>query len=371
MEKTKSKTMNILVDIGHPAHVHLYRNLIKELEQRGHTVHTTVKEIEIAQKLLNYYGIQHTTIGFKKDSLFSKAISQLKFDWAIYKLVRKHKISIGLGSSITNAHVSRFSKMNSIILDDDDDEVQPLFVKYAHPYCDTLLSPDVLTDKRKLRSTLYYPGYHELAYLHPKRFIPDPSVLKEVGLKEGETFFIMRFNAFKAHHDGGAKGLSIEQKVELVNILKPLGKIFITTERDIEEELKPYQMKVSPEKGHSLLSFASMLIGDSQTMTSEAAVLGVPSLRCNTFAGRIAYLEEEEKKYGLTFGFLPSQFNELKQKMIEIINTPDYKTKWQEKRKQLLKDKIDVTAFMLWFIENYPKSKSELKNKQVLFEQFK
>ena len=43
-----------------------------------------------------------------------------------------------------------------------------------------------------------------------------------------------------------------------------------------------------------------MFIGDSQTMTSEAAVLGVPSLRCNSFAGRISYINEQEFKYGLT-----------------------------------------------------------------------
>ncbi len=363
--------MTILIDIGHPAHVHLYRNLIVELKTKGHTVITTVKEIEIAKRLLTFYNIDYISIGYKKDSIFSKAISQLQFNWAVFKIINKYNVSIGLGSSITNAHVSKITKMQSIIFDDDDDEVQPLFVKYAHPFCDALLSPDVLTGKRKLRSTLYYPGYHELAYLHPKRFNPDVSVLDEIGVKPGETFFIMRFNAFKAHHDGGIKGLSLKQKIELVNILKPLGKIFITTEREIEEELRPYQMKVSPEKGHSLLAYASMLIGDSQTMTSEAAVLGVPSLRCNSFAGRIAYLEEEEKKYGLTFAFLPDQFELLKLKLIEILNIPDYKAKWQEKRKLLLKDKIDVTAFMCWFIENYPKSKEIMKNDISIFEKFK
>ena len=29
--------------------------------------------------------------------------------------------------------------MKSIILDDDDDDVQPLFVKFGHPFCDTIL----------------------------------------------------------------------------------------------------------------------------------------------------------------------------------------------------------------------------------------
>ena len=48
-----------------------------------------------------------------------------------------------------------------------------------------------------------------------------------------------------------------------------------------------------------------MFIGDSQTMTSEAAVLGTPAIRCNSFVNRISYLEEEENTYELTFGFKP------------------------------------------------------------------
>jgi predicted glycosyltransferase len=363
--------MRILIDIGHPAHVHLYKNLIFELKKRGHTVVTTVKDIAIAKQLLAHYGIEFINIGLKSDNLFSKAFNQLKYDLKIWKLVRKHKIEIGLGTSITNAHVSKLSKMRSVVFDDDDDEVQPLFVKYAHPHCNTLVSPDVLKGKRKRRSTLYYPGYHELAYLHPNRFKPDPAVLKEAGLNEGEVFFILRFNVFKAHHDGGIKGLSLEQKLELIKILKPLGKILITTERETEPELKEYQMKVRPENAHSLLSYATMLIGDSQTMTSEAAVLGVPSLRCNSFAGRISYLEEEEKKYGLTFAFLPDQFEALKIKLNELLSNPELKSSWKFKRDKLVADKIDVTSFMIWFIENYPNSEEEVRNNGQIFAKFK
>ena len=29
---------------------------------------------------------------------------------------------------------------------------------------------------------------------------------------------------------------------------------------------------------------------------------------------------------------------------------------WRKKRDRMLADKIDVTAFLVWFVENYPKS---------------
>jgi predicted glycosyltransferase len=362
--------LKILVDIGHPAHVHLYKNLILDLKSKGHVVITTVKEIDLAQQLLTYYGIEFKKIGSKRDSLISKMFDQLKYNFIVWRLVRKNKIDIGLGSSMTLAHVSKISKMRSIVFDDDDDEVQELFVKYAHPFCDSLLSPDVLKGKRKLRSTIYYPGLHELAYLHPKRFVPDPTVLMETDIKPGEVFFILRFNAFKAFHDTDVRGLSLTQKLEIVEILKPFGKIFITTERDIEPELKQYQMKVDPVKIHSLLFYATMLIGDSQTMTSEAAVLGVPSIRCNSLAENISYLEELKTKYGLTFSYLPGQFEELKLKLTELLNTSELKEQWRKKRAVLLNDKIDVTGFMEWFVENYPDSKEMVKNDEI-FKKFK
>ena len=139
-------------------------------------------------------------------------------------------------------------------------------------------------------------------------------------------------------------------------MLTKKGKVFITVEREIEPEFAHYQLKIPPEKIHSLLYYATMLIGDSQTMTSEAAVLGTPAIRSNSFAGRISYLNEEEDRYGLTFGFLPDETDKMMNKIEELLNKADLKTEWQKRRQKMLDDKIDVTGFMVWFFENYPES---------------
>ncbi len=351
--------MNILIDIVHPAHVHLTRNLYFELVKKGHHVWVTVKDIPVAQQLLQNYGIPFISLGTKRDALWQKELEQIKYNWQIWRFVRKHKIDIGIGSSVTIAHVSRLSKMKSIILDDDDDEVEPLFVKYAHPFADTILSPNVM--KRAAKQTIYYDGGHELAYLHPKRFTPDPSVLQELGIAEDEKYFILRFNAFKAHHDVGVEGLSIDNKRRLIQMLSQHGRVFITTERNIDEEFRQYQLSVPPEKIHSLMYYATMLVGDSQTMTSEAAVLGTPAIRSNTFVGRISYIEEEEHRYGLTYGFLPSQSEAMFDKIEELLAMPDVKQEWQQRRARMLAEKIDVTAFFTWFVENYPTSYETMK----------
>ena len=53
---------------------------------------------------------------------------------------------------------------------------------------------------------------------------------------------------------------------------------------------------------HHVMAFASLYIGDSQTMAAEAGVLGVPFVRFNDFVGRIGYLRELEDIYHLGFG---------------------------------------------------------------------
>ena len=344
--------MRILIDIGHPAHVYLFKNFYHEMKRRGNDTFVTVKDLPAAIKLLDLFGIPHINIGAKSDRISGKAINQLLYNLRILSVVWSKHIEIGVGSSLTLAHVSKISRMKSVIFDDDDDDVQLLMTRYGHPFADYIVSPSSLEGHRKRKDTMFYKGYHELAYLHPAKFTPDRSVLKEAGLTESEPFFILRFNAFRAHHDKDAGGLRIDQKRELIQYVQKFGRIIITGESELEPEFRQYSLNISPDKIHSLLFFCKMFLGDSQTMTSEAAVLGVPAIRCNTFAGRISYLEEEEKVYGLTYAFHPMEFDRMMAKIKELLSTPDLKQRWQKKRETMLSEMIDVTDFMVNLAED-------------------
>lgn len=369
--------MNILIDIVHPAHVHLVRNFYREMVGRGHKVVVTCKDIPSARQLLEMYRIPYIYLGEKKDNIWLKAVEQLWFNLRLLRIARREGCTLAFGSSITLAHIAALSKwslfgkrINAILLDDDDDEVEPLYAKYGHPFADVVLSPN--QTPRKTEKVVYYPAYHELAYLHPKRFVPDASVLDDAGIRyerdaNGRVanvvpYFVMRFNAFKAHHDVGVVGLTIENKRRMVELLSQHGKVFITTERNIDEEFMPYQLRIPQDKVHSLLYYATMFVGDSQTMTSEAAVLGTPSIRCNTFVGRIHYLEEEEHRYGLTYGFRPEASEEMFSQVEELLamGTAELKKEWSKRRAVLLSEKIDYTAFLVWFVENYPQSAQQV-----------
>lgn len=354
--------MRILIDIGHPGQVHLFRNFISLLRTNGHDVFVTVKEIPTAIQLLDAYGISYKSLGKKFDSVFLKGLSQLKFNYNLYRHVRQNRIDLAIGSSITITHVSLFHKMKAIVLDDDDAEAVRLFSLFAHPFADCILSPAALAHQRTGSKELSYNGTHELFYLHPDYFVPDSTVLEEIGVIPGEPFFIVRFVSGKAYHDKGEEWMTYSQKMRIIQLLEPHGKVFITTEREIEPEFREWQLKIKPEKIHHLMFYATLFVGDSQTMTSEAAILGTPALKCNTFAHKLSIPNMLEEKYDLCYSYLPSEFETMTEKIIDLLGTPDLKAKWQKKRARFLKESINPTRFLLWFAESFPDSISLMKS---------
>jgi len=55
--------MKILLDIGHPAHVHYFKNFIKIMEDKGHQFLITSRNKEIEHHLLKQYKIAFKSRG--------------------------------------------------------------------------------------------------------------------------------------------------------------------------------------------------------------------------------------------------------------------------------------------------------------------
>ena len=359
--------MRILIDISHPAHVHFFYNIYSILKER-HEFYFTCRNVPIIKHLLNFYKIQYYVLGEKGQRILDKFKRQFYFTKELHNIIKEKKIDIACGVSTIYSTIG--TKAKCIAFCDDDRSVVKLLSKFVLPYADCVLSPEALRYESN-RNVIYYPGYHELSYLHPNYFTPDPNILTSYGLNEENKYFILRFNAFKAHHDIHEYGLNKEQKHILIDILSKYGKVFITTETELDSEFAEFRMPIAPDEIHTFLYYAQMLISDSQTMTIEAAVLGVPSFRCNTFANRLAVLEELELKYGLTFGYHPSHFDWMLYRIKEFLELSNLKEEWQKKRERILQDKIDVTEFLVWFVENYPESVKEVKAKDFDFGRFK
>ena len=195
-------------------------------------------------------------------------------------------------------------------------------------------------------------------YLHPNWFKASKEIVHKNGINPNEPYFLLRFAKLNAHHDNGVSGISATIARRLVEMLSPHGKIYITSERELEPEFEQYRLHINPLDIHHVMAFATLYIGDSQSMANEAAMLGVPSLRFNDFVGakKIGVMEELEHAYGLTYGISSHEPEKLYAKVEELLAMPNLRETFQERRAKMLSEKIDVTSFLTWFIEHYPQS---------------
>ncbi len=155
------------------------------------------------------------------------------------------------------------------------------------------------------------------------------------------------FVGWYASHDIGVKGISYDKKVKAIKEFSKITKVFISAENELPDELLQYKIKIPPEKMHDALAFASLLFGESATMASECAMLGVPAIYLDKI-GRY-YTTDEEQKYGLVFNYSNSETDSDRaiNKGIEILYDSNSRVEWQKRRQKMLEDKIDVTAFMI------------------------
>jgi predicted glycosyltransferase len=101
---------------------------------------------------------------------------------------------------------------------------------------------------------------------------------------------------------------------------------------------------------------ATLFISEGATMASECAVMGTPAIYVNSMeAGTI----NDQETRVLLFHYRTS--NDVLVKVKELLSIQDLKQQWQKRRDKMLKDKIDVTAFLIWFVENYPDSFAIMK----------
>ncbi|MBD3322941.1 DUF354 domain-containing protein [candidate division KSB3 bacterium] len=342
--------MKILVDINHPAHVHLFKHLIWEARAKGHTVIVTASRKDVSFDLLKAYQIDFIDVGSYGNTVYSKLVQIPVMAFKLCMIIRRYQpdIAIGLASSRIT-HGALLSKTKTLVCTDTEHASEEIML--FKPFATKILTPNCFT-KNLGPKQIRFNGYKELAYLHPRYFHPDPSILKMLGVRSDEKYVIMRFVSWQAAHDFAHKGLSLENKVAAVREFSQYAKVFISSEKHLPSELQEFQIALPVDKIHDAMYYATLLYGESATMASEGAVLGTPAIFLD-YAGR-GYTTEQEKIYGSVFNFMVSrqdQEHSIK-KGIELLQLPNVKQQWAAKRQQILQDKTDVTQWMLNFIEN-------------------
>jgi len=343
--------MRVLVEILQPAHVHVFRHAIKSWQARGDEVLVLSREKECANALLEAYGIPYKSIsalGRKKWSLLTEmVVRDIRMLGAA--LTFKPDVLVGI-MGVTIVQVGKVIRKPAIVFYDTENATATN--RFVYPMAHSVCTPECYAAPVN-GNHVTYPGYHELAYLHPNRFTPDREKVRALGIDPDAEFSIVRFVSWQASHDVGEKGLGAAFKRDVVDRLTKCGRVLITSEGALPEDLEPYRFALPPESMHDVMAFARILVGESATMASEAAVLGVPALYISD-VGR-GYTDEEEAKYELVYNFTTRQCDGALARLNEILAMDDSRAVFQERRQKMLSSRIDTTEWILEYVDGVVK----------------
>jgi len=355
--------VNILIDIGHPAHVHLFKNFAWKMQNKEHEIFFTVRDKEHEIYLLKIYGFNFKSFGKHYRSLIGKTLGLLRFNLKMLSSALLFKPDIFLShGSIYAAHVAWLMRKPHISMEDTGNMEQVYLYK---PFTKVILTPITL-NKSLGSKQIQLRTYHELAYLKSAYFLKSANVLKLLNVKSGEKYCVIRLVSWNATHDTGKMGLKETELIEIVDFLSMQMKIVISSEQELTTDLLKYKFSLSPDIIHDVLAFSSLVISEGATIAAESGFLGVPAIYINP---QQTCNNKELEQNGCVFTF--KNGHGVLEKTKEIINDMTIKNLVEINSANLVNEKIDLTSFMVWFVEYYPQSFKIMKENPNYQERFR
>ena len=342
--------MKALFELTHPKHFYQFRHIINVFVEQGHEVKIIARDKDVLLQVLEDEGYAYEIYGKHKKKMTGKVFNIFNIFFRYLRIAKNFNPDYILSkASFYAVMLKPFVRAKLVIT--PDSEVVWLTRKIVAPCSHIVITPQTYTLDYGIKQKRIN-GFFEECYLGPENFIPDRNLLKTAGLDPDNAIFILRFISWSANHDVGQFGFSEEEKIRLVKMLRDHGEVIISAEgSNVPEELQQYLNPLPPSKIHHLLYHANMYIGDSQSMATESALLGTPSLRYNSFVGpddmsNFIILEKE----GLMKNF--SAFNDLKNEVENMLANKNLKREWQAKRQEYFSSKHDVNVEIVKFITN-------------------
>ena len=378
--------------ISHPAHFWMFRYTIDNLKRDGHKVVIVIRPKDVLEQLcinagMEFYKVKNRP---KKWGMFGLAIFLIEKIFEVWHIARKEKPDMLVGSDGVLAVVGKLIRKPAFECYEDDAEAIALYAKMFFPIYTGVICPECCSAWKWKDKKIAYPSYHELGYLHPNQFTPDKKKVEQYGIDTSKPYILIRFAQLTAHHDVGIHGINTKIAERMIAMLQPHGRIYITSERPLEPQFEQYRIKINPLDMHHVMAFASLYIGDSQTMAAEAGVVGTPFVRLNDFVGRLSYLHEleaptdftprsngyvpvidahvpDEVHYSLGYGHKTADVEGFFASIQRWLDTPNRKELCASRRAKMLSEKVDYAKFLTWFIEHYPGAVAEMKEGGVEF----
>lgn len=356
--------MKFLFFIVHPSKVHLYRLTINKLITNGHRVSILITKKDVLEYLVQEEGWNYTNIfpeGRKVQgwlSFIGTGLNFLKTFWRLYLYTKDKKFDLFITDDALGI-IGRIRNIPTIHFVDDDWKIIGAS-KYLLYFVTHILAPYSTNLGKLEKKRIGFDGYKQSAYLRPKHFLPQKSIIKSFNPKYNK-YFIIRLVSLSATHDIGKRGISNELLLSLIDTLEHHGQVYITSERELPQKFRKYKLKLDSKDILHALYFAEMIICDSQTMAAEAGMVGTPFIRFNDFIGKIGCLNDIERVFKLGFGIKRHETIKLFNTMDFLLNSTNLEKEWKIRKQNMINNTIDLSEFMIWLFENYPKSINIIK----------
>lgn len=327
----------IAVDVCHPAHVHFFRAPIAKWVRDGHDVLVTSRTKDVAINLLDTLGIPHVTLGTAATSPLTLGLELLHRNARLTRQLLRFRadIAVALGGTFA-AQSAFFARIPGVVF--YDTEIATLQNRITYPLATRIVVPNCYSGWTPTNRTIRYAGYHELSYLHPRQFTPDRTIALRAGLDSDRPTYLVRLVSWTANHDIGDQGLDHRVVRKLVERLESRGKVIVSSETELPQWLARLQYKGAASDIHHLMAHCTGFLGESATMASECAVLGVPAVyAARSFRG---YTDEQETRYGLVHNVRNLDADSVNRGVDWLLSQAQERC--AEARQRLLRDCVDV-----------------------------
>ncbi|HET7323928.1 MAG TPA: DUF354 domain-containing protein [Halococcus sp.] len=342
--------MNYLFFTNTPAHVHLYKHAIHTLKERGHDVLVLGRDYGVTKALLEYHDLPYRLYGRLATTKWSLLRHLPGHYLSIFRQTHQYNPDRIFGMGGYAAHAGALSRTPvTLIL---DSEPTSLDHAISRPFADTILTPHAF-GKDLGRNHYRFRGFKECAYLHPDVFTPREDIREQLGVAPDEKYVICRFNAFGSHHDVSQSGIGPRERRELIECLAEYATVFVSDEghRMKFEDIPARPFNLHPGLLHDALNEAHLLVADTQTMVTEAALLGTPAIRSNSFVGdsdmgNFIELESEELIYNI------GSFDAVIKRARLLLEDESVSERWERKRDAYMADKVNLTDVIVELATN-------------------
>ena len=336
----------IFFDLNHPADFHFFKNLFHWLQQHGYSIRIMARKKECLQDLLKYHKFSFINRGAGSHSLVGKYL------YGIYILailvIHLLRFRPGVTISLSSPYLVVASKLLGIKgITYDDTDYNPRLLPILKR-SDVILTP--ATYPYAFHNThIRIQSFKELAYLHPAYFTHE---------KKGNGVFFRLTRTDSVHHISKSN-FNTSLIADKINSISRHHLTYFSSETGMIENISQEVRNADKFNIHDNLKNCRVFWGNSATMAAEAAILGIPAVFVGT--EKYSYIEELEA-YGLLCHYFPDQVEISFNKLEELIEESGADDQFEYYRQKLLKDKIDITGFMIWLIENFPDSIRTMKD---------